>query len=158
MKSFFKKTKKSGFTLIEVLVVMVIVGVIAGLILGSLSKYRFEQTLRVEALSIVSIINDARYKTLASLNSSQYGIHINNNSVVSFSGSSYNQNNQSNFVHTLPDGLEIVNISISGGSDIIFERLNGKTTNVGSFKLVVKNNNSKSRTINISATGLVSLN
>ncbi len=155
MKNFKYKFNR-GFTLIELILVCVVLAIIAVFAVGNLSSYRAEQTLRTEALAIVSIINDARSKTLASLDSSEYGVHIESGAVVSFVGDSFDSNDPDNIEHTLPSILEINNITISGGSDIIFERLSGETTNVGSFEIETTSG-SLNRTISILATGQVLL-
>jgi prepilin-type N-terminal cleavage/methylation domain-containing protein len=157
MKNKLLQTNK-GFTLIELLIVGAIVVLIASFVIGSLSNYRNEQTLRTESLAVVSIINEARSKTLASFESSVYGVHLEDDSVTLFQGATYSLGDTDNEVHSLPNNLEIGNITISGGDDIIFERLTGDTSNTGGFDLMLTTDNTKSRTISIIANGQINLN
>jgi len=148
----------NGFTLIELLIVGAIVVLMASFIIGSLSNYRNEQTLRTESLAVVSIVNEARSKTLASFESSVFGVHLEDDSVTLFQGATYSLGDPDNEVHSLPNNLEIGNITISGGDDIIFERLTGDSSNTGNFDLMLSSDNTKSRTISIISNGQVNLN
>lgn len=148
----------AGFTLIELLVVGVIVILIAVFVVRGLSTYRNEQTLRTESLAIVSIINEARSKTLSSVDSSAYGVHLEDDGVTLFKGTSYDVNDSDNEEHILPNNLEIGDISINGGSNIVFERLTGETSNYGTFDVMQVSDNTKLRTISVVTNGQINSN
>lgn len=142
--------KFSGFTALELLIVISILAIITISVIGSLSSYRKEQSLRAQMLNVVSLINESRSKTLSSLDFSSYGVRVQQDSLISFKGDSFSTNDPYNIVYNLPDGIYIENISIVGGNNIFFKKLTGETQNTGSFDISI---GSKKRTVTILKNG-----
>lgn len=126
--------KTKGFTLIEISISLFIMLLIFGLAVFSYSDFRVKSSLDSTAQEIITNLRIARSKTLASENSSSYGIHFDSASYVLFPGSVYDPNNNLNEVFSLPSFLEIVNVDLTGFPDVIFERVTGRTNNFGSVK------------------------
>ena len=144
-----------GFTVIEIAIVIVILAVLAAMAVVSFSGFRQNQILNSDANKVVSIINEARSKTLSSQNFSQYGVHFEAAKIVLFKGVSYSVSGSDNATTTLSNILEISGISLAGGgSDVVFQKITGKTDNYGAITIRVKTNTSKTKTINIRSTGI----
>ena len=81
--------------------------------------------------------------------------------MVLFRGAIYDSLDANNEAVALDSALEIYPTPPSltgGGSDVIFDRLTGKTNQDGTVIIRVKSDTSKTRTITINATGVVSAN
>ena len=145
-----------GFTVIEIIIVIVILAVLTAMALTSFSGFRQNQTLNSDTSKIVSVINEARSKTLSSQYFSQYGARVESSKVILFKGATYSGGGIS--TTTISTALEISGISLAGGgSDVVFQKITGKTDNYGAITIRVKTNTSKTKTINISSTGITNV-
>lgn len=151
MTVFLKKTSK-GFTAIEMLITVAIIGVLSTVILYPLSSQRTVRTLDGAKLKTLSALERARSLTLASKNSLQYGVYFATSTIAVFSGSTYSQGA---VVETapVPTGVEIVSINFAGGREVLFDRLTAETSDVGSLKLRLIGTNS-STTVSVYQTGI----
>src|SRR3989338_7817252 len=143
-----------GFSFIELLVV---IGVIAVLASGVLIAYRSANggiELKTNAFKIVDVLNLARQRPIASLGSSEYGVHFEANQLVLFKGAAYSAPDPDNIFYALPDALEIADVSLAGGgSEVVFDRITGKTVQSGSLKARLVSDIGKFKTINILSSG-----
>ena len=143
-----------GFTLIELLIV---IGVVAILTAGVLVSYRSASggiELKTNAFKIVDVLNLARQRTIASLGSSEYGVHFEASQFVLFKGAAYSAPDPDNIFYALPDTLEIADVSlVGGGSEVVFDRITGKTAQSGSLKARLVSDIGKFKTINILSSG-----
>lgn len=78
------KKKERGFTIIEVMIVMVIIGVIAAMSIGSFDRFIKRQKLKIEARDLISDLRLTR--SYAVSHKDQYGIYfdLNNQQYVLF--------------------------------------------------------------------------
>jgi len=144
-----------GFTIIEIIIVVVILAVLAAMAVTSFSGFRQNQILNSDTNKIVSIINEARSKTLSSQDFSQYGVRFEAPRIILFKGTAYAISSPYNATTTLSTILEISGISLNGGgSEVVFQKLTGKTDNYGEVTFRVKADTSKTKTINIKSTGI----
>lgn len=144
-----------GMTLIEVVVVLGIISVLAAVVLSGLLALRTESNVSSTTDQVISALQLARSRALASVNEESYGVHLEADRYVLFTGTAYDSGDASNEVHLLDKYLEIANISIGGTNDVIFDRLIGTTSQAGSFEVRRKNAISNSRNVSILASGLV---
>ena len=155
MKNFYHK----GFTLLEAIIVIAIIGIITAVAFPQLTKVRNVQILKSSSEDIVSVLNKARSETLASLNSLQYGVHFDTHSVTIFSGTTYTSGNSSNEIINISSPASISNISLAGGVyDFYFNRLSGTASKTGAITVSISSDSSLTKTITISGTGGVSIN
>lgn len=146
-----------GFTLVEISVIIFILSILAGTGLVSFRSYQQNLTLDGNAGQIVSALRLAQNQTISSLNASAYGVHFDNNQHVLFIGPTYNFSDPANRVFPLSSGIEIYNINLSGnGSEVLFDRLNGRTEESGSVSLRVITDQTKTKTIYITFSGQIS--
>ncbi|MEK7588620.1 MAG: type II secretion system protein [Patescibacteria group bacterium] len=152
MKNIFQK----GFTVTEMLVVFAVVGIMAAVVIPKFSQIRESQILKDASITVVSALNKASAQTLASIDSSEYGVHFQSDRVIIFKGTSYVAGSGSNEDITLASPATITNISLTGGvSDVYFNRLTSAPNVVGTVTITV---NSSTKIITIGATGIVSMN
>lgn len=153
---------KKGFTVLELLIVLGIIGLLVRIIIPGLASFRNNQILKNNTQDIVSLLNQARSDTLSSLNSTNYGVHIETSRVVYFVGSNFTEPNSSNVVYTLDSNLQIpssggINLN-GGGANVVFDRLTGDTNNYGTIVIRLSSDATKQRTITINKTGILSSN
>lgn len=145
-----------GFTLIEIVITFAIIAVISVGVVSSFSKLKESQSLENTFNESIALINEARSKTLSSENALQYGVHFEESKTVLFSGAVYDANSPSNITSIISSLIEISSIALNGGgSEIIFQRLTGKTDKFGSITIRVKTNPSKTKTINVKSSGII---
>ena len=154
---------KKGFTLIEFLIVIVILMVMIILSVSMFSFFMKKSDLDSVVNNIISVVNFAKNKTLASEGAKQYGIYFdtvaNPDRYILFQGSSYALREISlDEIHNFPVKIEISSFSFAGlGSEVVFNRLTGTTGNSGSL-IVSSSATSSSKTIYIYPSGETSLN
>jgi len=112
----------------------------------------------ISADRILSVINEARVKTVSSEDYSRFGVHFEANRVVLFKGDIFAEPNSSNIETILSPLVEISDISLNGGgADIVFQKLTGKTGNYGSLRVRLKSDNNKYKTISVKSTGIANI-
>lgn len=148
--------KKGGFSLIEVIMVLAIIGILIYIIVPSFNKMREDQVLKTTTQEVVSSINKARSQSISSVNSSEYGIHFQSDKIALFKGTTYSPSDANNEYIILSSGASLSSINLTGGAiDIYFDRLTGAPNKIGSVTVSVS---SRTKVITISATGAVSMN
>ena len=168
MKLFnFKKARlpylmfwgRRGFTAIELVVVVAILSLIIGVVLAQFSKSREREVLKSATNNILSSVQKARSQTLASLDSSSYGVHFESSQVIIFKGVSFSSGDPDNEVMPIIGPATISNVTLGGVSgssgEIYFSRLSGTPSKTGTVTVA---NNTVSKIITISATGAASSN
>ena len=150
---------RRGITLVEILVAIAIIIVLISITLPQFSKMKENQVLKNTVSDVVSVLQMAQSKSLASVNSSEYGVHFQSDKMVIFTGKTYSQNATDNNVINIVSPSSISNVTFAGNSttsgDIYFARLTGDPNVTGTITVVTP---AYSKIITISATGSVSLN
>ena len=154
MQNFYKK----GMTLAEVLIIFAIIGLLVLIVLPQFSKIRENQTLKSGAEDVLSAISKARSQTLASVNSSEYGVHFQSNRVIIFKGTVFSAMAGDNEIIDIAAPVTISDVTLLGVSetsgDVYFNRLSGAPSKNGTITLSTP---SISKVITISATGVANL-
>ncbi|MCK9344663.1 MAG: prepilin-type N-terminal cleavage/methylation domain-containing protein [Candidatus Pacebacteria bacterium] len=149
---------KQGFTLIDIVIVSAIIALLVATAVSPFSQFRNAKTLEVATEQALSLLSRARSDTLAAKQGIQYGVHFETTKMVLYRNATYTAGDPTN-EETLLDGtIEISSISLGGGSEVLFQRLTGKTSNAGTIVLRVKSDPSASSTITIVGTGIVGAN
>jgi len=154
------KNKNSGFTLIELLVVLSLFLIIIVLTITSFRFFEIKSVLNKTAKEIISTLELARSRTLASDGDSRWGVYFEQDNFVLFKGNEYNPELSDKEINNISERLEIYDIDLfEGSSEIIFTRLIGETNNFGKIGLRVKNSNpEQSKIIHIENSGSIFLN
>jgi len=146
-----------AFTLIELLIVIGVSAIlvsISGSVYISLSQ---RSDVDREAQELESILSLARSKTLASHNKQSFGVHIDSltNEYFLFEGTSYNPIDPDNERFDIATGVAISSIDLAGGgSEIVFDRLTGESSDFGSVILQDLSDTSRVRAICVDASGI----
>ncbi len=151
---FEKKSPNNyGFTLLEILMVIAIMGILITIIISSFSILNKSQALEKSVRQGASIVSQARSLTLSSKEDSNYGVHFESSTLTLFKGSTYSALDGSNITTSLNNLVLITNIALTGGgSDVVFERLNGSINTPGTITYTL---GSKTKSLTISGTGLI---
>ena len=161
MRKNFKNRKQkscSGFSLIEMIVAIAIGAVLVAAVVVSFSSFRNSKIVDISADQILSVINEARVKAVSSEDYSRFGVRFEANRVALFKGEIFIEPNPSNIETPLSSLVEISNISLNGGgSDIVFQKLTGKTSGYGSLRVRLKSDNNKYKTISVKSTGIANI-
>lgn len=153
------KIFNKGFSLIEVMVVLTIVVMITIIASFSLREMNKGQILDKSTLTVLSVLNEARSMAMSSKDFSDYGVHLEQSSIISFKGAVFNGNDLSNKEYDINNIVKISEISLSqGGSDIVFKKVSGETNNFGYLKISSVSDPSDLKTINIFSTGATEQN
>ncbi len=154
MKRYINK----GISIIEVLVVIaILVGIIA-VVTPSLSAFRNQQLLTNTAEDIVSLLNQARTRTLSSENSTYYSVHFETGRAVLFTGNTFSSGASTNISISANTLVMISGINLTGGgANVTFTRLTGDTAQDGTIVVSLVSDPSKTKTITINKTGIASV-
>jgi prepilin-type N-terminal cleavage/methylation domain-containing protein len=151
-----KNTYKQGVTLLEIMIVLAIVVILIAVVVPQFSRMRENQALKNAVIDVVSTLNKARSQTLASVDSSEYGVHFEANHVIIFKGVVYSAGVSSNEVTDVISPATISNISLTGGAtDVYFSRLSGAPSKTGTITIASPN---FSKVVTVSTTGIASSN
>lgn len=156
MKLFLKNR---GFTVIELLASISIIVVLATIVFGSINSFRNSKALQIVSEDILSLLDEARNNTLSSKNNYAYGVHFELAKIVLFQAPTYSDLNATNKTIEIDSAVQIYGIAlVGGGSDVIFQKLTGKTSQNGTITIRLKSNNSKTKTVKIEGSGIASVN
>lgn len=145
---------QAGFTLIEILIVIVILVLISGFVFSSMIEYGRMQELRAVTADLTAIIKEARGKTISAETLNRFGVYLATTSVVAFEGTTYTGSNLTNATTTFSGYTLTVNFPGTTTKQIIFDRLTGAPSATGTITLTQNTTNSTS-SITIMASGLL---
>lgn len=117
--------KGSGFTLIEVVLVIALLVLVFSFTLGVGSEFYFSQSLVAERDSLVNLLRRTRTRAMSNINQSDHGIFIDASQYIIFEGDSY-ASRDSELDETFP---RTGGADIGGPAEIVFAALEG-TSNV----------------------------
>lgn len=151
------KGSRKGFTALEILIVIAILGILLSVILPSFTNFRRSSLLNTDTQNLVTLINRARILSVASKDDSQWGIHLETSKAVLFKGITYATSTATNEVHIFNTGLALSSIAINGGgSDILFEKVTGATVQNATTTLLVTGTTA-STTLLIQPSGITTI-
>ncbi len=140
-----------GFTLLEVLLSVAILGVVAGISLPVMASFNGRNDLDVTTQSIVMQLRRAGTYSRGANNDNQWGVHIQSGGATLFQGTAYaSRDTAYDETTTFPSSF-----SVSGTSDVVFNKVDGSPASSGSITLTNTNSN-ETRTITFNAKGMVS--
>ncbi len=150
------KNFQSGITIAEVVIIIAIVAILAVISIGPLSAFRQKQALQNTTNAVVSILNEARTKTLAGYDDTSYGVHIESGKITLFTGTSYSSSTSTNENFFVESPVTLSWSLAGSASEILFTRLTGTTNQYGTITLTLPSGST--RTITITQTGSVTRN
>ncbi len=148
-----------GFTIIETLLAIIILGIAVTMVTLSFSKIQSHQALEKSSLLVLSVLSEARSHTLSAVSDSRYGVNFQNDQLVLFRGTSYATTTSTNVFTTLNPLVGIRNIYLAGSStSVVFERLTGKASVSGTLEVYLRSDPTLFKRITITSIGLAEEN
>jgi len=149
-----KRTPKSGFTYIELLIVLALVGIIAtwSLTMG-LSAITQSSVIQERDFFVTLLLRSARAEALANFAEKSHGVRIDTvlHTYTLFTGTSYVSGASDN--RTIAFSNSHINVTNTGGVNIVFEQLSGNVT-TGAGTLTFTDGNTTQQ-ISINAVGQI---
>ncbi|MCC7436639.1 prepilin-type N-terminal cleavage/methylation domain-containing protein [Candidatus Nomurabacteria bacterium] len=140
---------KKGLSLIEIIMVVAVLGIILTISVPGFVNFRKNQSIQNTTNSVVSLLEEARARTLASYNNTFYSVRIESNRAILFTGGTYSSSSPTNKTVPFESPVVLQSISLSGGgSEIKFDRIKGTTSQYGTIVLQIPSGTSRTITIN----------
>lgn len=146
-------------SLAELLIVIAVLVIIFSIVLPQFSEVREKQVLKSAVGDILSSLSKAQAQTLASVDSSSYGVNFESDRIIIFKGTVFSEEDVNNEVINIVSPANISNVSLGGVSassgNMYFNRISGSPSKAGTISVATSN---FTKIITISATGSVSAN
>lgn len=142
-----------GISVLEIIIVVAIIAILSVLGVQGLLSFARSQALQKDVDTIIATLIEARGKTLASVERDQYGVHFGSPKVILFKGGSYVVGAASNREAPLSSRTTMTASLAGGGSNVVFQRLSGKTSQNGTIVVSVPGTTLQ-KTIIIHETGI----
>lgn len=150
---------RRGFTLLEILIVLAIIAVVSAISFFAFSGLQKNRILDKEAGIVISVLEEARSLTLASKESSRYGVFFspNENKIVLFRGNDFISGVSTNKEYFLNNTVSISEINLIGedADQIVFKRLSGETDQYGTIVLSLTSDLEQTAIISVYPTGII---
>ena len=148
---------KRGFTLVEILIAVGIIGLVSTLVIIPLASFRDSALLDGAAEEILALLHEARARTVSSDGASRYGVYLESDKITLFKGASFPGAGDPNNKEVSLHNRLILTMSNSLVNGLVFERLTGEVASGGTTTISLVSDNTKSRTIEISSIGAAGL-
>lgn len=130
--------KSHGFTLLELIIVVGILGLLLAVIMPSFLNFRRNSILNTETQNVITLVNKARMSSMSSREDAQYGIHLEASKVVLFQGDTYVDGAGTNEELVLNTALTLSLIEVyGGGAEVVFQKVTGATHQNATTTLLV---------------------
>ena len=155
-----------GFTLVEIIVTFAIFVVLLASSVVALSVLRGGSDLQEEARGLQRVFELARNKTIASQGDARYGVYIDKatspHQYVLFQGQSPTFDYATRLIsedeiYALSQTIEFGTVSFGGVSEVVFDRIQGSTSFIGSAELRVKADPTNVQTVSMESSGVVEI-
>lgn len=151
------KKNKFGFTLIEILVSLSLLGILALITIPSYQLFISDKNIEASASNVSWIIRNAQTKSYNGFQNESYGVFFDSSSTpnrfILFKGTTYDPIDSDNEIHELPSIIKFENINLEGKSEITFNEYKFEPNTTGSVTL--QNNRGEESTIYISKYGSI---
>jgi prepilin-type N-terminal cleavage/methylation domain-containing protein len=146
-------SQRSGFTLVEMVVVVSILLTLALLVMGGMRAYGIRESFRAVVSDVEILVVETRQRAVAAQGSAGHGVVVASSSVTSFIGPVYNASALTNESLLLPSYI-IATTSPAAATTILFSRRTGLPATASSIVLF-DTRSSAYATITISAAGII---
>ena len=164
MACFRQFNKTSGFSVIEILAVLAIFALLLVSSMLTLGVLRGGSDVQADARALSRVLELARNKTISSEGDARYGVYATSTSphrYILFRGDDYaSRVVAEDVVYELRDTVEFVdpaNFTGLSGQEVVFDRIQGSTSNAGYAVLQEKTNPANTRTVYVESSGNVEI-
>ncbi|RJQ37553.1 hypothetical protein C4552_00770 [Candidatus Parcubacteria bacterium] len=149
---------RRGVTALELLLAIALVAIIATLLASGFSLFRRSVAVGAATETTLAVLAEARSRTLGSRDAASWGVHFETSRIVLYKGPAFSEGAAGNEVTALGGDVRIATIALAGGgSDVLFDRLTGATSQAGTITIEHAHDASRFRVITVLATGIASL-
>ena len=142
-----------GFTLLEIALSIGVLTLIGALSLVSFVNSRRVRDLTVAGADTLSVLRLAQAKAVAGEDASAWGVRLEQSRTLLFRGTDYASATLTT-AYPLPATVEIANVVLQGGgSELVFRRLDGRTSQPGTFEVRVTGSSVQTLAIAIDPSG-----
>lgn len=150
--------RKSGYSVIEILIAVTVLIMVSGIVLASFNRFRRRAVVQNAAGSVASLLREARALTLAARDGVAWGVHFEATEVTLFKGPTFIAGAADNKLSRLDTLVRLATTSITGGgSTILFKKISGETDNSATTTISLVSDSTVSRTVTVSASGIIEL-
>ncbi len=154
IKAYMHSRFSRGFTLIEILVVIAIIGIISTISYATFRSVYLSSATRSTVLIIADSLREARNNTLGAYADTVYGVRVGTSTVTKFVGDTYIEGAASNSVYSFEGGVTATGTIVTNGTNIVFTHLSGLPSATGTI-IVEDSDRTSSTTLTIYGTGLI---
>lgn len=152
-----------GYTLVELLLVVGIIGILITLITGSLTNYQVQSNVTALTSEVIAEMKEQQTRSMSgdtdgTSDSTTFGVHFDSDKYVLFRGTTYSPVDPANIPVNIPEQMEFSDINFPGG-DIIFSRISGEVSGFipGSDSVTIKHKETDEKNeIRMNKLGVVS--
>ena len=148
MKKILPWQIQKGMTVIETLVVIGIFAITTSLALANFHGSQDRKTLEDAQATIYRALERQRNKALTGVGTTDHGIHIESNRIVTFSEDSYTGSGNEILLPLAVD-------TDQAGTDVIFDRISGTPT-TAALLITLAHDNGGTAGVSVSVGGLIS--
>lgn len=152
------RNSTTGFTLIELIVVLGVFGVLLGLVTVNLLRAQHQPTLSASVDTLIADLKSQQAKAMSGAGAISHGVYVGEGEYVLFSGSVYNANDPAN-AQVLLDANVIVSSVTFPNASIVFAAGSGDIVNFdAAYRMVTLRNtqSSEEKAIQMNRYGVVS--
>ncbi len=159
-KTFNLKPLRGGFTILEVMLVMVVGAILAGILFSGLVGYRNRNDFTNTSSKIAALLREAQSSSFARSSSTAWGVHFENSTSTTpffalFSGT-YGTSTRVGY-YALPTSVAYVTSSLASGAtqEITFTQITGAASASTTVTIQMRSSGASS-TIAVASSGVVS--
>ena len=150
----------SGFTVNELVIVITMITILGIIAISNFTLFIKRSEVNNGTQEFANVLKLAQSKTLSSENNSQYGVYINTSSdpdqYILFKGATYaTRDTLADQTYSLPKSTEFFTITLGGGNEVDFNRLDGTSQQSGNVTVRSKNDTSQTKTVYIDNSGTI---
>lgn len=145
------KASRTGFTVVEILVVLGIISLLVALIISAYPRLRSTESLRGATEQFADALRRAQVKSQGVVNDSQWGVYVTTTGATVFRGTSYASRTAS-FDETFPFP---VSVTVTGTTEYVYTKFEGAVQTTGTTTLTYMGS---SKIIGINERGTLSYN
>lgn len=144
-------SQKNGFTLLELLLSVALIGLLAGIAAPMYLSLQAENEVAIAAATIGDILHRGQIRAQAMDSDSDWGVEMASSTITIFKGNNFSTRDQ-NFDENYNLAATI---NLSGLNEIIFNKFSGWTTASGTIAIVHQDGRQKN--VSISEIGIITI-